>query len=375
MLLLFVEDDERTIAPVRKRVEKEHDDIVCEVKNFKEASQWLVHNSPDIISLDLLNGGLSGEPDVAGQTVYNQVWDEHFCPVIVYSAQPDAREDERQKDHPFLKTVKKGRGSPDEFSTAVNGFRPQVDALRIAQRQVQREFTFAMRKVAPLVFGSVADPAERVRMVTRSGRRRLAAQMDDFTDYEGGEETHLLASWEHYLCPPVDADLLLGDVLRVKDAEPNNPDAFRVILTPSCDLVATGGRKPKVANVLVAKCLSMKTVLSAVGMPLGKKTKNDDEKLLAYKDNLKKIMLSQSFFRNIFPFPPFASVLPAMAADLKQLELIPFDEVKTGYERVCSLDSPFREVVSWAYMQTGCRPALPDRELDQWVDEIVASYG
>lgn len=371
--LLFVEDDKRAISHARQRVEDQHDDVNCEVKHFDEATDWIARNPPDIISLDLMNDGLSGEATVAGQAMYEQIWKDYFCPVIIYSAQTDAKEESRPP-HPFLATIQKGSGSPAKFAKAVNEFRPHVEAIRNAKTQVRREFAVAMQTVAPFVFDNVTDKAERVRLVTRSGRRRLAALMDDFTDHGNEGETQLLASWEHYLCPPVGPDLLLGDLLREQGTDSHDPEGYRVILTPSCDLVARGGRKPKVANVLVAKCLTMKAALSAVGIPLGKKTLKDEEKLLAYKDSLKKSMLSQSFFRNIFPFPPFANVLPAMAADLKQLDLIPFGEVQTEYERVCSLDSPFREVVSWAYMQTGCRPALPDRELDQWVDEIVASH-
>ena len=51
-----------------------------------------------------------------------------------------------------------------------------------------------MQTVAPFVFENVTDEAERVRLVTRSGRRRLAAQMDDFTDHGGlrwGQRTAL----------------------------------------------------------------------------------------------------------------------------------------------------------------------------------------
>ena len=360
--LLFVEDDERAIRHARQRVLDEHQDVNCVVKHFDEANDWIAENPPDIVSLDLLNDGLSGEAQVAGHAIYEHIWQDHFCPVIIYSAQPDA-EEEGRPPHPFLATIQKGKGSPEQFSQAVNSFRPHVDAIRIAETQVRREFTVAMRDLAPIVFDQVESPEERQRIVTRSGRRRLAAQMDDFTDYEGDDETHRLAAWEHYLCPPVDTDLLLGDILRNKGGDANNPESHRVVLTPSCDLVASGGRSPKVPNVLVAKCYGMKEALAAVNIILGSKAKKNEEKMSS--------VLSQSFIRNIFPFPRFANIIPTMAADFKQLELIPFDGLHDGFDRVASLDSPFREVVSWAYMQTGCRPALPDRELEYWIAEIV----
>ncbi len=371
--LLFVEDDERAIQHARRKVEDQHQDISCVVKNFDDAGSWIAANSPDIISLDLLNGGLSGEASVSGQAIYESIWQDHFCPVIIYSAQPDAKEDERP-NHPFLETIKKGTGSPDRFSQAVNAFRPHIDALRVAETQVRREFSIAMRELAPSVFEQVEIPEERQRIITRSGRRRLAAQMDDFSDYEG-DDAKRLAPWEHYLCPPVAEDLLLGDILRAKESDATQPVAFRIVLTPSCDLVAAGQRTPKVSNVLTAKCIDMKTALSKAGMQLNRETRNDDTKLSEYKKGLSSA-LSQAFVRSIVPFPKFANLIPTMAADLRQLELISFDRVgeESEFVRVASIDSPFRELISWAYMQTGCRPGLPDRNLDDWCDEIVSLY-
>lgn len=58
-----------------------------------------------------------------------------------------------------------------------------------------------------------------------------------------------------------------------------------------------------------------------------------------------------------------------MAANLRKLELIAVDEI-VDYERIASLDSPFREMVSWAYMQIAGRPGLPERDFDAWYKEI-----
>ena len=362
MLLLFIEDNESSVQPVINRLQGEQTDVECIVKDFGDASVWLGTNRPDVVSLDMVLDGSSGDARLAGQPIHDHIWQNNFCPIIVYSAQPEEFTAE-DGSHPFVRLLKKGKGSPAQFAKIINEFRPHVNALRTAETQVRREFAVAMRDFAPKVFEQIESPEERQRIITRSGRRRLAAQMDDFTDYEGGDETNRLAAWEHYLCPPVDADLVLGDILRTKGCDVNNPESYRVVLTPSCDLVASGGRSPKVPNVLVAKCFGMKEALAAVNIILGAKAKKNEDKLSS--------VLSQSFIRNIFPFPRFANIIPTMAADFKQLELIPFDRLHDGFDRVASLDSPFREVVSWAYMQTGCRPALPDRELDYWISEIV----
>ena len=63
-----------------------------------------------------------------------------------------------------------------------------------------------------------------------------------------------------------------------------------------------------------------------------------------------------------------------MAADLRELELISLSDIglkDKPFIRIASLDSPFRELVSWAYVQVSGRPGLPDRDFGSWRDEIM----
>ena len=46
------------------------------------------------------------------------------------------------------------------------------------------------------------------------------------------------------------------------------------------------------------------------------------------------------------------------------------DGSDVDYVRVASVDSPFREMVAWAYMQVAARPGLPERNWDAWADEV-----
>ena len=199
-------------------------------------------------------------------------------------------------------------------------------------------------------------------MILRAGRRRLAALMDDLAAH--GDR---LESWEQYLSPPIGSNIKLGDILRKADGEYDNPASFRVVLTPSCDLVASGGREPKVDNVLVACCCSMREGLdltSLKGMRLAK-----------LKDRLPGTVLSYGYFEAVIPFPSLKGRIPTMAAYLRDLEFIPVGDIgisEKAFLRVASVDSPFRELIAWAYLQIACRPGLPDRDFDLWRDEIVA---
>ena len=246
-----------------------------------------------------------------------------------------------------------------EVLKAVKAFQPHVKALKEGAETIRKAFSRAMRDVAPDVFANFEDENKRVDIIVRAGRRRVAALMDEPLPKETG-----LASWEQYLCPPISSNPQLGDILKINDASSNDPTCYRVILTPSCDLVSSSDRKPKVTQVLVAKCCSMKEGLERIG--LHSKSKNDISR---------HVVLSQGFFNAIIPFPRLQTKIPTMAANLRNLELIPFDKIGSidskEFLRIASIDSPFRELVAWAYLQVSCRPGQPERDLQSWAEEII----
>jgi len=372
MILLFVEDDPRSIAHAMRKVNEEHPDIKCVVKGFAEAADWISQQPPDIVSLDVFEGP-PAENVRTGQGVYDWIWKERFCPIIVYSAQPDDGI-EMRASHPFVRPIMKGTGSPQRFVAAVNDLRPHVEAIREAESTVRKEFALALREVAPYAFDVFSDDlVQRDNVILRCGRRRLAALMDDLSRHGPNE---FLASWEQYICPPVSDDAQLGDILQRKGGPVNDPSSFFVVLTPSCDLVASGGRTPKVENILAASCFSMKEGLAGIGMPLKRDSIRDAEIMEDYRKQLKTTILNQGYYQKIIPLPQLKGRIPTMAVNLRSLVLIPIGQIslqETEYVRIASLDSPFRELVSWAYLQIACRPALPDRDSDSWCDEIVAS--
>ena len=79
---------------------------------------------------------------------------------------------------------------------------------------------------------------------------------------------------------------------------------------------------------------------------------------------------------NYLPIPKFERHVPLMAADLKSLELLEWNQVRLEpddgnaategvvYERVAFTDSPFREMVIWAYLRVTGRPGLPEIDVD-----------
>ncbi len=366
--LLFIEDQPEAIEPVLNLLRREQTDMPFTVSGFADAEARIAIDRPDIVILDLLSGGSSPEPEAEGLKTRNFIWKRHFCPIVIYSARPDVH-DEMYPNHPFVKSIQKGSGSPVLVLEALREFRQHVDALKEAEDHIGQSFSIAMRDVAPYAFETFTNVTQRTDSIKRSGRRRLAAFMDGLT-----EDPSELASWEQYLFPPVSPDVKLGDVLRKADGKYDNPSSFRLVLTPSCDLVASNGRVPKVTNVLAACCTSIEDALDRIQMKPSQKTLTSEKDVTAFGDRLKKDVLTQGYYQAIIPFPCLKGKIPSMAANLKKLEFIPISDIgepNKSFLRIASIDSPFRELVSWAYMNTACRPGLPDRDFSTWKDEII----
>lgn len=355
MRLLFIEDDQAALGTLPDSLRE--NDHVCDILGFEEAKERLKQTSSDIVILDLFEGA-----DNPGNIIFDFIWENTFCPVIVHSAHLSSFPED-YKSHPFVELITKGRTSLEELEHAITEFQPHVDAIGGLQRHVDVELSQSLKHVAPFAFKSFSDPEQQKEVILRSGRRRLAALMD--ATHTPGE---ILASWEKYLYPPVSSDIKLGDILQKSDGSYDDPTSFRIVLTPSCDMVTSSGRDPKVTEALVALCVNINEGLKLVGHET-----TSDGKL---RKRLPDEVLTQGYFQSTIPLPQLTDKIPSMFADLKKLELIKLCDIgfkSKPFLRIASIDSPFREMVSWAFLQSTGRPGLPVRDTAKWCEEIITN--
>ena len=353
MKIMFIDDNKESVQDAMDEVSDNVEGVDLWLENFTPGLENIEVKSPDILVLDVWEGKAQ-ESDPLGLEIMGQIWSHNFCPVIVYSADSKIISDIPEYDHPFIEIIAKGADSDEEVREAVKRFIPHVQALHSSQSLVSRAFSHAMRDVAPDAFNTFSETEEIVDAMVRGGRRRVAALMD-----EALPEVEALASWEQYLAPPVSQDIRLGDVLRSNQGDPDDPTTFRIVLTPSCDTVSTA---LKVECVLVAKCCNIGLALHKCQIGLNERS--------IQRSNI----LTQGYYNAYIPFPKLKDKIPVMAADLRNLELIPVGAIGLEGERflrVASVDSPFRELISWAYLQIAGRPGLPQRELDGWIHDII----
>lgn len=351
MKLLFIDDDFGSIEPLIEIIGNKPEKEIRHIKEFGKAREAIKSFRPDIVILDIFYGDPSNDRGT-GLKSLDFIWSNRFCPVIVYSAADKETMEEKIMDkykrHHFISYFRKGQKDIKSVEKKLMEIKPHVNVLRSVEDYLDDAFSSVMKEVAPYTFG--ANENQQSDIVKRAVRRRLAAWMDELSS-----EDEKLAPWEQYVFPPISKKTIrMGDVMKEKTGDGADPAAFKIVLTPSCDLANS-----KVENVLVGLCCSVGETLLTAGV--AKNTK---------WDKIKKSFLTQGHLNGIVLLPKLTNLIPSMAANLRALELVPAEEIAKNYERVASLDSPFREMVSWAYMQIAGRPGLPERNLDEWAKEI-----
>ena len=370
--MLIIDDTEEVVDELIASIGEANPKFkIDSCNNFEEAEAKLADFRPHLVILDLFFGP-TANMDIQGKDVHSHIWNTMFRPIIVYSAQPESI----SIDHPLVKRIQKGKDYEQELISEIDNLRPVIEAIIEAEAHIKQKFSEALRDVAPPVYKALdREPGDLTETIVRTSRRRLAASMDHES------ENAKLAAWEIYLCPPIgDSSLQLGDILfeamSTADAGSSckansrlEPANYLIVLTPSCDLAESGDRSPKVSKLLAARCCSVKRFKDKEFPDILKKK---------FKERVDSDLLTPGHKNEFIPLPKFSNEIPMMLADLRDLCLIPVDEVgkpplNDKYIRVASIDSPYREMIAWIYSNFTGRPGIPDRDFSNWIEEIVTS--
>ncbi|MCY3734246.1 MAG: hypothetical protein OXG42_08190 [Chloroflexi bacterium] len=363
MKVLIIDDHEAVRQSLRATLREADWDVVDQ--GFADVDQTLASFRPDAVVLDLVEGDVT-EP-AAGNRSFEQIRSNWFCPVVVYSGYAD----QRTFGHPLVETVPKGRNADAQVVRCLEGFAEVVQVIRDVHREFDSRIREALRDSVPLLRDQITAPAAAgdEAVLPRAVRRLVAARMD-----AGASGTGLVKAWERFVVPALGRHLLSADLLRRSDADWTNPEAFRLVLTPSCDLVPHGGAEPRADQILVARCEPITR--------LGNVDVNPGTQLPPRSRNRLRSILTEGIADGLLPIPRFIGHVPSMAANLKRLELVEWTDVQMEvggdgapdadavFVRVASTDSPFRELVVWAYLRVTGRPGAPDFDVDAWLDDL-----
>lgn len=362
--VLVVEDDDGIVESLKKMLVAKIKDVDFQFEqDFDKAPAKIREIDPDVVVLDLQKDG--ADSNAPGELSWKGIWEDMFCSVIVYTGHDAVLDPPLPENHPFVFLINKGPKSIGELRKKLQEIFPLLDEAKRVRSRVDSTVREVMRDMFGASDASIVQPST----FEHSLRRRVAAAMDHLA--EGGDGEHPPA-WSMYLVPSFGTDPLTSDLLRIRGAEVSDPSSYRLVLSPSCDL-ARGGRVPE---ILVARCETIDRLCQVLKI---KKATEPGEA----SERLRREVLTQGCLRELLPLPGFPGRFPNLVFNFKKLELIPYDavveiggtsEAERSYERVASIDSPFREQIVWGFINTGARPGMPDRDLGPWAEELFGAY-
>ena len=236
MKVLIVDDSYAVRQSLRATIRDQTNDWEVEDQGFTGVPESLERFRPDAVVLDLVEGDVT-EP-AAGNHSFDQIRKKWFCPVVVYSAFGD----HKHFDHPLVTTIPKGAGTDEQVVKCLEQFAEIAFVIRGVHREFDKRIRTALRDSVPVLRDQIQPDADGYdeTVLPRAVRRLVAARMDAESSGVGK-----LKAWERFVVPALGSHLLSADLLRRKDADWRSPEAFRLVLTPSCDLVRHGGKPPK----------------------------------------------------------------------------------------------------------------------------------
>ena len=370
--VLVIDDEERVRTALQSELEEGEAPVSggaeWEVRGqgFDGIEAALVRFRPDMVVLDLVEGRIPNESD-SGNRSFDQIRDIWFCPVVVYTGFGHRRTFE---EHPQVVQVTK-RANPDaQVLAKLREFAPVARMIRSVHEEFDGRIREALRDSVQALDNHIAGTGATSQdaALSRAVRRQVAARVD-LAASTGTE----FRAWERLVVPPLGDHLLTADLLRRRDGR-DRPEAFCLVLTPSCDLAESANRSPNADRVLVAWCEPVRK--------LGKMTLNPGKPLNRKQSNSLRSILTEGMVGERLIIPEFRGHVPLMAANLKRLELVDWDRIDLRWNggdtdtegpelvRAASTDSPFREMVIWAYLRVTGRPGMPEIDVDRWVKDI-----
>ncbi len=353
--ILVIDDDTEVLGSLKQTLEEEFDGVVVKPEqDFRKGMRRMASCRPDAVVLDLRRG--TDPSNLPGQETWRAIWNKRFCPIVIYTAGDGDLDPPLPEDHPFVKLVTKGSNAEDLLVKELRAFLPCIDEIA----ELRNEIDDVMHQVLRDTAGTGAIDPQEENLLLHAGRRRIAASMDAPTI----ASQHKLLGWEQYLIPAIGDSPLTADLICEHGAEWDDPSAYRLVLTPSCDLVR--GRNEQ--TLITARCEASSRLIDNLSLS------NNREKATK---RVRERVLIPGVHNGYVPLPAFPQRVPVMVANLKSLEVIEYDaiggseESNSSFERIASIDSPFREQVAWAFLTTAARPGMPDRALDQWAEELI----
>lgn len=327
--LLAVDDDAVLLRQLKEFIEGETFDgsptVVETEAEFEAVLPRLNRERFDVLILDI-RGTTSDSSPGAGNRVFQQLMAATFVPVVFYTAVGTWGIDE---DVPYVELVDKADGFVPLRRALERVFATQLPALAAHLDEELRTLLWGeLGRFRPRA-SAVADPGEPAYTVARLIARRLAGPA---LRKRFGLPPAQRRPADMYLPAIEEPFPLAGDIFK------NEAEEFWVVLTPSCDLVRTDSREPRVTRVLLARA-----------KPVQPARKDEVGNLLARKDPDRHFL------------PAWDGHLPDVVVHFRDLATIEYDRL-TGpvWVRLATMDSPYAEELTSRFLRHFGRVGVPE---------------
>ena len=367
--LLIIEDELAFAESVKVAIEEISSSITTEIRDFEPGLAELADILPDVIVLDIFDD-IPQKDQKEGLKIWEKIWKDTFIPLIFVSAARLERYIELAEKHPAVEYIVKTESDAiKKIADAVQKFIPLAAGIKSIQKDLcadVRQMTQDALTESALHVSKSTEIKDTLKILSNTARRRLASLLRQKAD----EKEPPLFAWERYLYPSIPGHLFTGDILKKVGSDNKAPDSYCVVLTPSCDL-AHGG----VVRVLTAACAHIKEYWKACQF--------SDNRRKVMGADLRKISsrLNEAQYGGFTPLPAFSNLIPHMAVNMRDLKLFSLEgkeKVKSidgdVFQRVVSIDNPYRERLIWAYLQIAGRPGVPGCNNKAWIEGIMDCF-
>lgn len=371
--ILLVEDNETT----RRQIEEYFKDSELSGRHLRihPINEWdlafgiIRDHKADMVILDIYRGDAAQGGERVGERVLEEIRRSGFVPVIIHTNLAEGLEGLRNE---FVRLVPKTEGLPrlrEEMEALCRTLVPQMH--RAILNHLDRALCQYMWGFVTKEWTGLQEIANRPEFLRLLLHRLAISFAREGVDQAVAEAFPGHASLpldpdkvhpaEFYIKPPMARDPALGDI-RVRGT--GDAKEHLVVLWPTCDMVSTGGRTPKVERILCARASLLATFNEAREFAAGQS--NTKRKALGnfLKNN------RDTDFADRFHFLPGFLDIPDLVVDFQALEIQPFHQL-SGLPCLGVLASPFAEHMSSRFDRYRGRVGTPDLDYEFVINRMI----
>jgi hypothetical protein len=373
--VLLVEDDQNTVRQIREyfadRQFAGRNIALAPITDWDHAFGLIRERKADLAILDIYRGDAAQGGERVGERVLDDFQRTGFIPVVIHTNLPEGLEGRRNE---FVRLIAKtdglGRLSAEVealFATRI----PQLN--RAILNHLDRTLCDYMWNFVAKEWPSLKDIADRPEFL-RLLLNRLSysfartevekALREAFENYDApAVDPERIHPAEFYVMPPLSLDPTLGDVRLRK----NNDNAeYLIVLWPTCDMVSSGGRKPKVDRVLCARAKLLTTFPEVQENAANPSTRTRDHLMKLMANNRDR---GRGSADSIHFLPAFLGI-PDLIVEFRELEVLALEDVRK-LKCLAAIASPYAEQMNFRFDSYRGRIGVPDLDLEV----VISKFG